>query len=197
MVDNQTIPELCSDFLKSEIGPELKTLMDQFQCRVCFDPFVDPVMSVNCGHNFCSICVRKYLIYKQQCPECYEPLHEKELRPNRTLKETMHVLTKVTLPKVEKLLKNATSNSRNVTLKSSNVTLKPTNVASNSRNVTLVPSNVTSNSSNVTPIPSNVTLNSRNATLKSAESEENQWQMTDNQDLTMPEGYTHTESIFE
>lgn len=35
----------------------------------------------------CSLCIRKYLHYKRQCPTCYEETFEKDLRKNKVLDE--------------------------------------------------------------------------------------------------------------
>ena len=71
------------------------------RCRVCYETFTDPVMASRCAHNFCSICVRKYVVsYKPQCPQCLETLHEGELRPNRALKEVMDILVDNFMPRL-------------------------------------------------------------------------------------------------
>ena len=70
------------------------------RCRVCYETFTDPVMAAKCAHNFCSICVRKYVVsYKPQCPQCLEPLHEGELRPNRLLKNVMDIFFNDIMPR--------------------------------------------------------------------------------------------------
>ena len=57
-----------------------------------------------CQHNFCSLCIRSYLNYKQQCPECFRDLHETDLRPNRALKEVVAVLAEGIFPSLWKSL---------------------------------------------------------------------------------------------
>ena len=70
------------------------------RCRVCYETFTDPVMASKCAHNFCSICVRKYVVsYKPQCPQCLETLHEGELRPNRLLKDVMDIFFNDVIPR--------------------------------------------------------------------------------------------------
>ena len=66
---------------------------------MCYETFTDPVMASGCAHNFCSVCVRKYLSYKSQCPQCLEALHEGDLRPNRLLKEVLDILVDGIIPK--------------------------------------------------------------------------------------------------
>ena len=61
---------------------------------VLFQPLRNPVMTVSCYHNFCSMCVRKYLLYKQQCPACFIPLHDPDLKPNRGLANAMEIIAR-------------------------------------------------------------------------------------------------------
>ncbi|KAK6314617.1 hypothetical protein J4Q44_G00141460, partial [Coregonus suidteri] len=44
---------------------------EQFLCSICMDVFTEPV-SIQCGHNFCMACIRKYWdsIELCQCPMC-------------------------------------------------------------------------------------------------------------------------------
>uniref|UniRef100_A0A8C7XZ82 RING-type E3 ubiquitin transferase n=1 Tax=Oryzias sinensis TaxID=183150 RepID=A0A8C7XZ82_9TELE len=44
-------------------------------------------MMTKCSHNFCSLCIRKFLSYKLQCPVCNTPMTEQDLRNNRILDE--------------------------------------------------------------------------------------------------------------
>ena len=61
-------------------------------------------MTVSCYHNFCSMCVRKYLLYKQQCPTCFSPLHDPDLKPNRCLADAMEIISRL-VPKLMALMK--------------------------------------------------------------------------------------------
>ncbi|XP_069499575.1 E3 ubiquitin-protein ligase RAD18 isoform X2 [Ambystoma mexicanum] len=40
-----------------------------------------------CSHNYCSLCIRKFLSYKTQCPTCCMAVVEPDLRNNRVLDE--------------------------------------------------------------------------------------------------------------
>ncbi|XP_009281981.1 PREDICTED: E3 ubiquitin-protein ligase RAD18 isoform X1 [Aptenodytes forsteri] len=40
-----------------------------------------------CSHNYCSLCIRKFLSYKTQCPTCCVAVSESDLKNNRTLDE--------------------------------------------------------------------------------------------------------------
>lgn len=42
-------------------------------------------MMTKCSHNFCSLCIRKFLSYKLQCPVCNTQMTEHDLRNNRLL----------------------------------------------------------------------------------------------------------------
>ena len=83
---------------------EMGELYKVFECAICYESMKNPVISLKCGHNFCSMCVRKYLLYKPQCPSCFVPLHDPELKPNRCLLDAMQVISKL-IPKLEALVK--------------------------------------------------------------------------------------------
>uniref|UniRef100_A0A3Q3NNE3 RING-type E3 ubiquitin transferase n=1 Tax=Mastacembelus armatus TaxID=205130 RepID=A0A3Q3NNE3_9TELE len=42
-----------------------------------------------CSHNFCSLCIRKFLSYKLQCPVCNTQTMEQDLRNNRLLDDVV------------------------------------------------------------------------------------------------------------
>ena len=67
--------------------PEIRALLDLLQCSICYEPIKNPVMAAKCSHNFCSLCIRKYLLYKQQCPGCFEEMGDSDLKPNKRLTE--------------------------------------------------------------------------------------------------------------
>ncbi|KAL7891505.1 hypothetical protein AOLI_G00009810 [Acnodon oligacanthus] len=62
----------------------LKTIDTLLRCPVCFD-FLNISMMTQCSHNFCSLCIRKFLSYKLLCPVCNTPMTEQDLRNNRIL----------------------------------------------------------------------------------------------------------------
>uniref|UniRef100_H2L525 RING-type E3 ubiquitin transferase n=1 Tax=Oryzias latipes TaxID=8090 RepID=H2L525_ORYLA len=47
----------------------LKNVDSLLRCPICFD-YVNISMMTKCSHNFCSLCIRKFLSYKLQCPVC-------------------------------------------------------------------------------------------------------------------------------
>ena len=102
----------------SKVIPETKELYSIFQCSICYEPLRNPVMTVSCYHNFCSMCVRKYLLYKQQCPACFIPLHDPDLKPNRGLANAMEIIARL-VPKLMALLKEVKPDFKLPTIKNS------------------------------------------------------------------------------
>lgn len=64
--------------------PSLKNMDALLRCPICFE-FLNIAMMTKCSHNFCSLCIRKFLSYKLQCPVCNSPTTQQELRNNRIL----------------------------------------------------------------------------------------------------------------
>ncbi|KAM9361851.1 E3 ubiquitin-protein ligase RAD18 [Symphorus nematophorus] len=62
----------------------LKNVDALLRCPICFD-FLNISMMTKCSHNFCSLCIRKFLCYKLQCPVCNTQATEQDLRNNRLL----------------------------------------------------------------------------------------------------------------
>ncbi|XP_068568042.1 E3 ubiquitin-protein ligase RAD18 isoform X2 [Cebidichthys violaceus] len=60
----------------------LKNVDALLRCPICFD-FLNISMMTKCSHNFCSLCIRKFLCYKLQCPVCNAQTTEQDLRTNR------------------------------------------------------------------------------------------------------------------
>ncbi|CAJ1050993.1 E3 ubiquitin-protein ligase RAD18 [Xyrichtys novacula] len=69
--------------LPSVLAP-LKQIDTLLRCPVCFD-YLNITMITKCSHNFCSLCIRKCLSYKLQCPLCNTEATEQDLRNNRLL----------------------------------------------------------------------------------------------------------------
>nr|XP_056721228.1 zinc finger protein RFP-like [Euleptes europaea] len=69
-------------------NPE-KTLQDEATCSICLDYFQDPVMIIDCGHNFCRNCITQCCegsAFKPlSCPQCRKHFLWKNLHPNRHL----------------------------------------------------------------------------------------------------------------
>lgn len=65
----------------------MKTIDDLLRCGICFEYFNIAVIIPQCSHNYCSLCIRKFLSYKTQCPACCVAVTEPDLRNNRLLDE--------------------------------------------------------------------------------------------------------------
>lgn len=73
--------------MEADLPPSLACLKNVdalLRCPVCFD-FLNISMMTKCSHNFCSLCIRKFLSYKLQCPVCNTQMMEADLRNNRLL----------------------------------------------------------------------------------------------------------------
>ncbi|XP_068940139.1 E3 ubiquitin-protein ligase RAD18 isoform X2 [Petaurus breviceps papuanus] len=66
---------------------EMKTVDDLLRCGICFDYFNIAMIIPQCSHNYCSLCIRKFLSYKTQCPTCCMTVTEPDLKNNRILDE--------------------------------------------------------------------------------------------------------------
>uniref|UniRef100_A0A8C8VKI6 Zinc finger protein RFP-like n=1 Tax=Pelusios castaneus TaxID=367368 RepID=A0A8C8VKI6_9SAUR len=64
-----------------------KTLQDETTCPICLEYFKDPVV-LDCDHNFCRACITQCWEGSQtlSCPQCRQTCPEKNLRPNRQLR---------------------------------------------------------------------------------------------------------------
>ncbi|XP_051563529.1 E3 ubiquitin-protein ligase RAD18-like isoform X9 [Myxocyprinus asiaticus] len=62
----------------------LKNIDTLLRCPICFE-FINITMMTRCSHNFCSLCIRKFLSYKLVCPVCNLPSTEQDLRNNRLI----------------------------------------------------------------------------------------------------------------
>ncbi|KAM4820904.1 E3 ubiquitin-protein ligase RAD18 isoform 3-T3 [Thomomys bottae] len=65
----------------------MKTIDDLLRCGICFEYFNIAMIIPQCSHNYCSLCIRKFLSYKTQCPTCCVAVTEPDLKNNRILDE--------------------------------------------------------------------------------------------------------------
>ncbi|XP_076202836.1 E3 ubiquitin-protein ligase RAD18 isoform X2 [Aptenodytes patagonicus] len=65
----------------------MQAVDDLLRCGICFDYFSIAMIIPQCSHNYCSLCIRKFLSYKTQCPTCCVAVSESDLKNNRTLDE--------------------------------------------------------------------------------------------------------------
>lgn len=66
----------------------LKDVDTLLRCPICFD-FLNITMMTKCSHNFCSLCIRKFLSFKLQCPLCNTETTAQDLRNNRLLDDVV------------------------------------------------------------------------------------------------------------
>lgn len=75
---------------KSTIGSKLANLEQSLVCGICTEFYENPHF-LNCGHSFCSLCIRKHLDRNfnvntfHKCPMCPERAETSHLRVNRLL----------------------------------------------------------------------------------------------------------------
>ncbi|XP_062977562.1 E3 ubiquitin-protein ligase RAD18 [Elgaria multicarinata webbii] len=65
----------------------LKEVDNLLRCGICFDYFNIAMIIPQCSHNYCSLCIRKSLSYKPQCPTCCVAATGPDLKNNRILDE--------------------------------------------------------------------------------------------------------------
>ncbi|XP_003785517.1 E3 ubiquitin-protein ligase RAD18 [Otolemur garnettii] len=70
----------------------MKTVDDLLRCGICFEYFNIAMIIPQCSHNYCSLCIRKFLSYKTQCPTCCVTVTEPDLKNNRILDELVKSL---------------------------------------------------------------------------------------------------------
>nr|XP_020633188.1 zinc finger protein RFP-like isoform X2 [Pogona vitticeps] len=81
-------------------GDPSLTLHDEATCSICLDYFQEPMMIVECGHNFCRACLADYEANEAgrdglQCPQCRGAFAHHHLRPNRHLGNMVDVIRRL------------------------------------------------------------------------------------------------------
>ncbi|XP_069142173.1 uncharacterized protein [Argopecten irradians] len=76
---------------------ELEEINKLLKCPICFDSLKTALMIINCSHTFCSLCIRKYLSYKNVCPVCNVPTYDADLKNNRLVDDIVSKLTSVSV----------------------------------------------------------------------------------------------------
>uniref|UniRef100_A0A1B6MH69 RING-type E3 ubiquitin transferase n=1 Tax=Graphocephala atropunctata TaxID=36148 RepID=A0A1B6MH69_9HEMI len=74
--------------------PELKLIDDILRCGICYD-YIKTCMVTPCAHSYCSICIRRSLLYKTACPSCFEETYETNLRNNRNFDRVTELFVNV------------------------------------------------------------------------------------------------------
>ncbi|XP_078497886.1 E3 ubiquitin-protein ligase TRIM39-like [Lissotriton helveticus] len=82
---------------------QLGNLQEEATCSICLEYFTDPVILIDCGHNFCRSCITQSWEGRDgnfPCPQCREISSGKNLRPNRQLGNMVEMLKQLHLPPV-------------------------------------------------------------------------------------------------
>ncbi|AMD22695.1 HHL075Cp [Eremothecium sinecaudum] len=74
-----------TEFLNTSI-PALADLDSLLRCYICKDFLKSPVLG-QCGHTFCSLCIREYLNKESRCPLCLSELRQTMLQKEFVLGE--------------------------------------------------------------------------------------------------------------
>ncbi|XP_078496918.1 E3 ubiquitin-protein ligase TRIM39-like [Lissotriton helveticus] len=83
---------------------QLGNLQEEATCSICLEYFKDPVMIIDCGHNFCRSCITQSWEGRDgnfPCPQCREISSGENLRPNRQLGNVAGMLKHLHLPPVK------------------------------------------------------------------------------------------------
>uniref|UniRef100_A0A8C8SPT0 Zinc finger protein RFP-like n=1 Tax=Pelusios castaneus TaxID=367368 RepID=A0A8C8SPT0_9SAUR len=77
--------------------------MDETTCQICLEYFDDPVL-LDCDHNFCRNCIIQCWEGSQKvsCPHCRQTFPQRNLRPNRQLRNIVEAARGLRLESVKK-----------------------------------------------------------------------------------------------
>ncbi|XP_033645303.1 E3 ubiquitin-protein ligase RAD18-like [Asterias rubens] len=75
--------------------PDLRTIDNLLRCSICFEYLNIAMIIPACSHNYCSLCIRRYLKYKRQCPSCNVEVSTAQLCNNRTLDELVRTFVAI------------------------------------------------------------------------------------------------------
>lgn len=68
--------------------PRLVEFDSLLRCHICKEYQTAPVLTT-CGHSYCSVCIRKYLIHTAKCPICSKEIREANLQRNVLLEQVV------------------------------------------------------------------------------------------------------------
>ena len=100
-------------FLESNIPKDFEDLDQTFRCQICASLFDKAVTIKECGHSFCSVCIRNYWVtvrsgihrQKKSCPICRTAVNvmdiEKALVMNRSIQEGVKAFKQMLLKHYE------------------------------------------------------------------------------------------------
>ncbi|XP_031550162.1 E3 ubiquitin-protein ligase RAD18-like [Actinia tenebrosa] len=85
---------------------ELRRIDNLLRCSICYEYFDTAVLFQECSHNYCSLCIRRAMVYDPQCPTCFEKTSGNDLKCNRVLDELVKNFVNVR-PKLLDIIRKA------------------------------------------------------------------------------------------
>jgi E3 ubiquitin-protein ligase RAD18 len=73
--------------------PSLEQLDFSLRCQICKEFLTAPLLT-SCGHSFCSLCIRRTIPHKSECPVCRTQQSEGSLRKNPALEDVVQAFVK-------------------------------------------------------------------------------------------------------
>lgn len=74
---------------------EMRTIDNLLRCSICYEFFDVALITPECSHNYCSLCIRRSLSYDTKCPTCSLKVTPLSLKNNRVLDELVKNFIKV------------------------------------------------------------------------------------------------------
>ena len=74
---------------------DLQTIDSLLRCSICGEFFKDTTFIPSCSHNYCSLCIRRYLCVDSKCPICGEGVQDVHLQNNRIIDEIVKSFVKI------------------------------------------------------------------------------------------------------
>eukprot|EP01084_Bolivina_argentea_P104481 187075_1 len=71
----------------SEMDQSVMNMDVLLRCPICKNYFENPVLLSGCSHNFCSDCIRRSLLHKNECPICRNSSLRSHLISNKIIKQ--------------------------------------------------------------------------------------------------------------
>lgn len=113
------------DFKNTKV-PKLFEIDSLLRCHICKEFLAAPMLT-SCGHTYCSVCIRKYLIHTPKCPICAKELRESNLSRNVLLEQIVisyksireDLLKNLEIPKEKTSEKDTQNNGKGIDVDSS------------------------------------------------------------------------------
>nr|XP_014429460.2 zinc finger protein RFP-like [Pelodiscus sinensis] len=80
-------------------GTSAESLQNEATCPICLEYFREPV-TLECGHNFCQACLSRCWEAPDplaSCPQCRDPVQQRNLRPNKQLANVIEIAKRLSL----------------------------------------------------------------------------------------------------